>query len=62
MQLATQVHEIEPRSSGKNKLVLENQVPLCDNCHNRVHTFGANYFAVELHNLRQARLESYGSK
>jgi 5-methylcytosine-specific restriction endonuclease McrA len=58
---ATQVHEIEPRSSGRGKLVFENQVALCTQCHMEIHQKGATSFVEELKELRQSFLEKYAT-
>lgn len=55
------IHEIEPRSSGKGKVVPENQVPLCASCHNEIHTFGAANYISDLKELRQRRLKAYAN-
>lgn len=59
---ATQVHEIEPRSSGHGKLVFKNQVALCTQCHMEIHQKGATNFVEELKKSRQVFLEKYATK
>lgn len=57
--VATQVHEIEPRSSGRGKLVFENQVATCIHCHDYITSRGSTNFMAELKEKRQDFLDKY---
>jgi len=55
------IHEIEPRSSGKDSLFWKNRVTLCNTCHRRIHDSGINDKTIkELREIRVEYLEMIG--
>ena len=59
---ADTIHEIVPKSiAPKTWMVLENRVPLCNQCHELAHLKGTRNSADGLRALRKQRLEEYAS-
>lgn len=53
------IHEIDPRSSGKKSMRLENRVVLCYRHHTWAHRIGASKSAPLLREMRNCVLERY---
>jgi 5-methylcytosine-specific restriction endonuclease McrA len=53
------IHEILPRSVNRNWMEESNRVPLCTECHEKVHNTGAVKNAPMLRDLRDQRLQEY---
>ena len=58
---AVTIHEIHFRSEGKRAYLLENRVPLCDDCHQWAHAGQKRERQVELTKLREEALTKYGT-
>ena len=57
----TTVHEILPRSRGKISYDVHNRVPLCAECHERVHMLGVSESMItKLRERRRLVLEGLG--
>jgi 5-methylcytosine-specific restriction endonuclease McrA len=57
----TTVHEILPRSRGKIAYELQNRIPLCLECHSRVHEMGvSDEVILKLQERRKAFLITIG--
>ena len=54
------IHEIIPKSHlPKSWRSLDNCVPVCHECHSKIHDLGASKFLVELQTLQYKRLKDY---
>lgn len=56
------IHEMLPRSSGKNAMKIDNRVPLCYNCHDWAHSVGTNVSMPVLVKDRERALKRYATK
>lgn len=56
---AVTIHEIEPRSTGKSAMRIDNRIPLCADCHNWVHRVGTKFSAEILHDVWELNVERY---
>ena len=55
------IHEILPRSSGKEAMEIDNRVLLCPDCHEYVHRVGTIAMEKELIQKRVEALKRYAS-
>ena len=62
---ASTIHEMIPRSSGKESMNVNNRVPICRECHQWAHDVGTNKSAPVLERARDrilARLTGSGEQ
>ena len=60
-ELATAVHELEPRSKRPNTWhFIENRVPLCTTCHEWAHSVGTKQSAPVIRKKRDEFVDAFG--
>jgi 5-methylcytosine-specific restriction endonuclease McrA len=53
-RIAVTIHEIEPKSHGREKaMLIENRIPLCNDCHLWVHGHNTQEVRTMLRKLRE---------
>jgi uncharacterized protein with PIN domain len=46
--MATEVHELEPRSRGKYTMRMQNRTAICRTCHDEFHKYGSSEHSVNI--------------
>jgi 5-methylcytosine-specific restriction endonuclease McrA len=57
---AVTIHEIIPRSHGKEMMEMDNRIPICHSCHVWAHDIGTKTSIPVLQQYRIEALERYG--
>jgi hypothetical protein len=61
-KVATEIHELAPRSRGASSMLLTNRTPICRGCHDEYHRAGASVSQIEeWHGIIQLYLTNIGT-